>query len=109
VNGQVSQHAEQAVEIGDPVHAALRRGGGDHHVALVVEHVAADDEVDRGNVQGGAGFSVGFTLLDDVQLLAFEGEEVLVAGLGHRDRGRQSGEERAVHRELLRRLRHELH
>ena len=59
-------------------------------MALVIEHVAADHEVDRRHVDRGAGvlWSVR-PLLDDVQLLALEGEDVLVAlRLRHRDRGR---------------------
>ena len=44
----------------------------DEHMALVVEHVAADDEVDRWNVQRGAVDGVCPALLDDVDLVSLK-------------------------------------
>jgi hypothetical protein len=49
---------------------------------LVVEHVAADDRVDAGDMQRRGVHGVGAALLDDAQFAALEGEGVLRAGVG---------------------------
>ena len=71
----------QTVQRSYPVVAALRRGIAHKHVTLVVEDVAADDEVDRWYVQGGAVSGISAALLDDAEFVAFEGEGFPVIGL----------------------------
>jgi hypothetical protein len=67
----------------------FRRGIADVHVALVVEDVAADDEVKRWHVQRGGVDGVCAGLFDDAQLVALRGKDILVVGFGQHNPGRQ--------------------
>jgi hypothetical protein len=67
----------QTVRRGNPIRAAFRRGIADVHVALVVEDVAADDEVKRWHVQRGGVDGVCAGLFDDAQLVALRGKDIL--------------------------------
>ena len=49
----------QPIQRGDPVVPTFRGGVADEHVAMVVEHVAAHDQIDRRNVQRRAVDGVG--------------------------------------------------
>ncbi len=58
-------------------------------MALVIEDVTADDEIDRWHVQGGGIDGVGAALFDDAQLVPLQREDWVVVGFGERDPGWQ--------------------
>jgi hypothetical protein len=79
-------------------------------MALVIDDVPADDEVHRRHVQGGGVDGVGLALFNDAQLVAFQGEYILIVGFGDYDLGRKlPGPAPAQKWDQSRLLAHQLH